>query len=146
MGKLGYNGNQKDFMNAAFDLKEAGVTSDDMIKNALKLEMQRDGGEVRGKSHQNVVDVASFAEKNNYGRDYIEDEKKRTSMEGVVQSIIPDKESQIKVMQTFAGLHGREEFYKQNSKLIKEANVSNNTQSLNQPKNQSKKRGRPKNS
>ena len=146
MGKVGYKGSQKDFMNAAFDLKEAGVKSEDMIKNALKLEMQRDGGEVRGKSHQNVVDVASFAEKNNYGRDYIEDEKKRTSMEGVVQSIIPDKESQIKVMQTFAGLHGREEFYKQNSKLIKEANVSNNTQSLNQPKNQSKKRGRPKNS
>ena len=63
MGKLGYNGNQKDFMNAAFDLKEAGFKNDDMIQNALKLEMKRDGGEVGGKSHENVIDVASFAEK-----------------------------------------------------------------------------------
>ena len=66
MGKIGYKGSRKDFMNAAFDLKEAGVTSDDMIKNALKLEMERDGGEVGGKSHENIMDVASFAEKNGW--------------------------------------------------------------------------------
>lgn len=165
MGKLGYKGSQKDFMNAAFDLKEAGVTSDDMIKNALKLEMERDDGEVGGKSHENVMDVASFAEKNGYTKDYIEDTKKRQSMEGVVQSMISNTDQQRAVMETFAGLHGRTEFYKKHSGLTQSNNTPNQqsnsnmnnsdqpemTQSrtprtTNTPRNTGSGRGRPRNS
>ena len=165
MGKLGYKGSQKDFMNAAFDLKEAGVTSDDMIKNALKLEMERDDGEVGGKSHENVMDVASFAEKNGYTKDYIEDTKKRQSMEGVVQSMISNTDQQRAVMETFAGLHGRTEFYKKHSGLTQSSNSPNQqsnsnannseqpemTQSrtprtTNTPRNTGSGRGRPRNS
>lgn len=165
MGKMGYKGSQKDFMNAAFDLKEAGVTSDDMIKNALKLEMERDDGEVGGKSHENVMDVASFAEKNGYTKDYIEDTKKRQSMEGVVQSMISNTDQQRAVMEKFAGLHGRTEFYKKHSGLTQSNNSQNQqrnsntnnsaqpgmTQSrtpgtTNTPGNTGRGRGRPRNS
>lgn len=156
MGKIGYKGSRKDFMNAAFDLKEAGVSSDNMIKNALKLEMQRDDGEVGGKSHENVMDVASFAEKNGYTKDYIEDTKKREAMEGVVQSMISNADQQRAVMETFAGLHGRTEFYKKHSGL-NQASSNNNTGNANQTGTQSTtpriannpgnmSRGRPKNS
>lgn len=143
MGKLGYKGNQKDFMNAAFDLKEAGVKSDDMIQNALKLEMKKDEGSVGGRSHENVIDVASFAEKNGYGRDYIEDAKKRESMEGVVQSMVSGEDAQMAVMETFAGLHGRENYYKKHSGIRSQNSNSTNNTSNNTPTTQTRRRGRP---
>lgn len=146
MGKLGYKGNQNDFMRAAFDLKEAGVKSDDMIENALGLEMKRDKGEVGGKSHENVIDVASFAEKNGYGKDYIEDAKKRESMEGVVQSVVPGEDAQMAVMETFAELYDRKDYYKKHSGIRQQNsnNTTNNTsQQGNTPAAQPRRRGRP---
>lgn len=128
MGKLGYKGNRKDFMNAAFDLKEAGVKSEDVLEHALGLEMKRDSGEVGGNSHENVMDVASFAEKNGYGKDYIEDAKKRESMEGVVQSIVPGENAQMAVMETFAELYDRKDYYRQHSGIRQQnRNNANNT-------------------
>lgn len=143
MGKLGYKGNRKDFMNAAFDLKEAGVKSDDMLENALGLEMKRDGGEVGGKSHENVMDVASFAEKNGYGKDYIEDAKKRESMEGVVQSIVPGQDAQMAVMDTFASLYKRENYYRKHSGIKPQNSNSANDTSNNTLPTQTRRKGRP---
>lgn len=109
---LGYNGDVEELMGAAFDLQEAGVTNLDMQRDALNLEMNRDNGRVGGHSHEKVVDVASFASNNGFGKEYIEDAKKRESMEQVVQSMVPDKKAQEEVMMTFAELHGRRELYK----------------------------------
>lgn len=117
--KLKYKGDQKDLMNAVFDLKEAGVKDEDLIKNALKLEMKRDKGQVGGNSHQNVIDVASFAEKNKFGKDYIEDAKKRESLDDVIESTIKNKRSQQAVGQTLADLYGRGDLYKKKSRFFK---------------------------
>lgn len=112
-GDLGYKGNIKDFMNIALDYKEAGIDDDKLIKNALKVEKANGG--IGGAKHENIMDVASFTK--DYGKDYIEDEKKRESLEKVVQSKISNKASQKEIMETFADIHGRKDFYKKNSKL-----------------------------
>ena len=103
-GDIGYDGDIKNFMNAALDYKEAGVEDDKLIKNALKLE-NKNGG-VGGNKHKNIVDVTSFTK--DYGRDYIEDEKKRASLEKVVNSKVSNQNSQKEIMKTFAALHGRD--------------------------------------
>lgn len=110
---LDYKGNVKDLMNVALDYKEAGIDDDKLIKNALKVEKANGG--IGGEKHKNVMDVAKFTK--DYGKDYIEDEKKRDSLEKVVQSKISNKASQKEIMETFADIHGRKDFYKKNSKL-----------------------------
>ena len=117
--KLQYKGDQKDFMNAVFDLKEAGVKDEDLIKNSLKLEMKRDKGQVGGNSHKNVVDVASFAENNNFGKDYIEDSKKRETLDDVIETAVNNKKGQQQVGLTLAELHGRGDLYKKKSRFFK---------------------------
>ena len=81
--------------------------------------------------------------KNGYNKDYIEDAKKRESMEGVVQSIVPGEDAQMAVMETFAGLHGREDYYKKHSGIKKGNNSSANNSSDNMPTTPTKRRGRP---
>lgn len=117
--KLQYNGEEKEFMNAVFDLKEAGVQDEELIKNALKVEMERDNGQVGGNSHQNVIDVASFSEKNNYGRDYVEDDKKRETLDNVIDSTVEDENAKREVGLIHAQLYGREKLYKQKSRFFK---------------------------
>lgn len=114
-GDIGYTGNLKDFMNAAADYREAGVEDEKLIKNALKVEMKNDNGRVGGNKHNNIVDVASFTK--DYGKEYIEDDKKRSSLEGVVKSKISNPNSQKEIMETFADIHGRKEYYQQHSEL-----------------------------
>lgn len=129
---LGYKGDLSNFMQAAFDMKVAGINDEKLQKNVLKLEMQRDDGKVGGKSHEGIMDVAAFANDNGYDRGYIEDAKKRDAMEGVVQSMVSGEDNQMAVMETFAGLYGREEFYKQHSGIRKNNQPTQRTQTNNQ--------------
>ncbi len=147
--KVGYEGNLDDFMNAAFDMRIAGIEDKDMQKNALKLEMKRDNGQVGGASHEGIMDVAAFANDNGYDKSYIEDAKKRKALEGVVQSMVSGEDNQMAVMQTFAELNDRGEYYRNNSGLGSNNNATNarnnnNTQSRRRESNPttSQSRGR----
>lgn len=100
-GKLkGYKGSTKDLMNVVADYKKAGVNDDKMIQNALKLEAKYGNKEVGGTAHKNIVDVARFTSENGYGREYVEDEKKRKSLDSHIDSKVADPQlrKQIKKM------------------------------------------------
>lgn len=118
---IGYDGDLKDLMNAAADYKEAGV-SDDMIKNALKVEQKRDGT-VGGSNHSKMIDVASFATDNGYKKSDILGNKTRSDMEDVVQSTIAPKD-RYEVMKNIADLYDAGDFYSKNSRFKKTASTS----------------------
>lgn len=118
---IGYDGELKDLMNAAADYKEAGV-SDDMIKNALKVEQKRDGT-VGGSNHSKMIDVASFAADNGYKKSDILGNKTRSDMEDVVQSTIAPKD-RYEVMKNIADLYDAGDFYSKNSRFKKTASTS----------------------
>lgn len=111
---IGYDGDVKELMNAAADYKELGV-SDDMIKNALKVEQKRDGT-VGGDNHDKMLDVASFATENGYKKSDILSNKNRSDMEDVVQSTIAEKD-RYEVMKNIADLYGAGDFYSKNSRF-----------------------------
>lgn len=118
-GKMGYNGSVKDLMSAAADYKEAGVTDDQLIQNALQAEHKQDSS-LSGNNHKQFVDVASFAAQNGFGKDYIDDDKKRTSLENVISSTVRDPEAQRRAAQTFADIFDRTEMYRRVGKLGKQ--------------------------
>lgn len=143
---VGYTGDLDNFMNAAFDMRVAGIKDEKLQKNALKLEMKRDNGQVGGKSHEGVMDVAAFANDNGYDRKYIEDAKKRESMEGVVQSMVSGEDNQMAIMETFAGLYGREDYYRQHSGIRQAKGRKNTTTQGSTSANNgtpTRRRGRP---
>lgn len=111
---IGYNGDVKDLMNAAADYKELGV-SDDMIKNALKVEQKRDGT-IGGTNHEKMLDVANFATENGYKKSDILSNKSRSDMEDVVQATIAEKD-RYQVMKNIADLYGAGDFYSKNSRF-----------------------------
>lgn len=111
---IGYNGDVKNLMNAAADYKELGV-SDDMIKNALKVEQKRDGT-IGGTNHEKMLDVASFATENGYKKSDILSNKNRSDMEDVVQSTIAEKD-RYEVMKNIADLYDAGDFYSKNSRF-----------------------------
>lgn len=122
-GKMGYKGNVKDLMNAAADYKEAGVGDDKLIQNAIKAEYKRNGS-VGGSNHKQFVDMASFAHQNGYGKDYIDDDKKRTSLENVISSTISNPNDQRKAAQTFADIFDRSRMYERKGTLGKPSQPS----------------------
>ena len=124
-GKMGYNGSVKDLMSAAADYKEAGVTDDKLIQNALKAEHKQDSS-LSGNKHKEFVDVASFATQNGFGKDYIDDDKKRTSLENVISSTVRGPEAQRRAAQTFADIFDRTEMYKRVGQLGKNENKNPN--------------------
>lgn len=113
-GKIGYNGNIKDLMNAAADYKEAGV-GDEMIENALKVEQKRDKT-IGGENHDKMVDVASFATKNEFKKSDITSAKSRSDMEDIIQANVGQKD-RYEVMKNIADLYGQGEFYSKNSRF-----------------------------
>lgn len=117
---IGYKGNVKDLMNAAADYKEIGV-SDDMIKNALKVEQKRDGT-VGGTNHEKMLDIASFASDNGYSKVDILSTKTRTDMENVVASTVGEKD-RYEVMKNIADLYGAGDFYSRNSSFNRKKTV-----------------------
>lgn len=111
---IGYDGDVNDLMNVAADYKEAGV-SDDMIKNALKVEQKRDNT-IGGDSHNKMIDVASFATENGYKKSDILSNKSRSDMEDVVETAIAEKD-RYEVMKNIADLYGAGDFYSKNSRF-----------------------------
>lgn len=112
---IGYDGDMEPFMNSVADYKEAGINDKKQIANALKVEKEKGG--IGGASHEKIVDMAAYANKGGYGKEYIEDEKKRNSMEEQLAAEGLNKNGQIKAMETFAALHGKEAYYRKVSKL-----------------------------
>lgn len=119
---IGYEGDVQTLMNAAADYKEAGV-SDDMIKNALKVENKRDHT-VGGANHEKMIDVASLATENGYKKSDLLDNKSRSNMEDVVQAKIAEKD-RYEVMKNIADLYGVGDVYSKKSRFKKP--TSNNT-------------------
>ena len=62
--------------------------------------------------------MAKLTHDGGYGKDYIEDDKKRSSMENLCMSKVNnDKDKAREMMQVFAGLHDREKMYNRMSGL-----------------------------
>ena len=112
---MGYDGDMEQFMNSVADYHEAGISDEKQIVNALKVEKEKGG--IGGASHEQIVDMAAYANKGGYGKEYIEDEKKRNAMEDQLAAAGLSQSGQIKAMETFAALQGKEEYYKKVSKL-----------------------------
>ncbi len=108
-GDMGYEGNIKDLMTAAADYKIAGITDVKMIENALKVEHKRGG--IGGNLHQNMVDVASYASRNDLGKKTFDDDKKFASFEKLVASTGLPENKQEEVKQLTAQLVDREKLY-----------------------------------
>lgn len=139
---IGYNGDVKNLMNAAADYKELGV-SDDMIKNALKVEQKRDGT-IGGTNHEKMLDVASFATENGYKKSDILSNKNRSDMEDVVQSTIAEKD-RYEVMKNIADLYGAGDFYSKNSRFKQPTAKPKASSNVKEPINDTKIRKAPTN-
>ena len=116
---MGYKGNVQDLMSAAADYKVAGVTDDKMVQNALKAEARNNNGEVGGNDHKQYVDMASFASQNGFGKDHIEDDKKRVAFENVITSKLSNPKDQKRAAQTLAEIFDRGTMYKNVGQLGK---------------------------
>lgn len=121
---IGYDGDIKDFMNAYADYKEAGV-SDEMTRNALKVEQKRDHT-IGGANHNKMIDVASFATENGYKKSDIMGAKSRSDMEDVVQATVAEKD-RYEVMKSIADLYGQGEFYSKKTRFNKPVSRSKST-------------------
>ena len=84
----------EDLMKAAFDYKKAGITDEKQIETGLTMETKHDG-RVNGNNHDKIMDVVHMA--NNYGKDYVLDDKKRNSLQGVIKDNIKNERSQDEV-------------------------------------------------
>ena len=100
--------------------KQAGI-DDDVIENILKQEQKRDGG-IGGNSSNQLIDVAAFAAKNGFDKSYIENDKKRTQFENVLEAQVGDKKG-YEVGKTLASIYDREKLYSDKSNLNPENKV-----------------------
>lgn len=126
--QLGYN-DVDNLMQAAADYKEAGVTDNKMIEGALKAEHRLSGGIIGGNNHEQFVDVAAFAQSNSYGRADIEDDKKRTSFENVIENhrkLQGNPNAQREIAQTFAEIWDRGDMYKNVGRFWQSQTSNNN--------------------
>ena len=78
-----------DVMKEVIKAKQAGL-DDDIIENVLKQEQKRDG-RIGGNSSDQLIDVASFANKNGFDKTYIENDKKRNQLDNVLEAQVGDK-------------------------------------------------------
>ena len=105
--QLGDTGKTTDFMRAVADYKKADPSmSDDMIKNALKLEHEYGNKKIGGTAHKQVVDVAKFTTKNNYGREYVEKEDKRKVLDAHIDSKVSNDLARKQIKEMHAKLNG----------------------------------------
>ncbi len=109
----------KDLMNASYDYQQAGITDEDDIERGLTLEANHGG--INGDYHQKTVDVMDFARSQSVKKDSITDEKKRTALEGVVQSKVRGTSNQLEVMNSLAEAYGLGDYYKKVGKIGKPA-------------------------
>ena len=113
---MGFEGDMAVFMNCVADYKQEGL-DDDKIIQGLKTEQNKGG--IGGNKHAQVVDMATYVNKGGYGKEYIEDEKKRNAMEDQLGAAGLNKGQKKEAMEIFASLQGKEQYYKNNSKLYK---------------------------
>lgn len=84
--------NAKDLMNSAFDYKVAGIDNEKQIENGLKMETKYGNDK---NIHENMIDIVNMA--NNYGKDYVLDEKKRGAVQDMIKSNVSGSKNQNKV-------------------------------------------------
>ena len=84
--------NAKDLMNSAFDYKAAGITDEKQIESGLAMEAKHSGDR---NIHENMLDIVSMT--NQYGKDYVLDDKKRASMQDTIRASVKDEKNQEKV-------------------------------------------------
>ncbi len=136
--KMDYNGNVENLMNAAADYKEAGITDDKLIQNAIAAEYRRNKStSFTGAEHENFIDMASFAHEKGYGSSNIEDDKKRASLENVIESKIERPQDQRAAAQTLADIFDLGDMYRNVGTLNtpKRANSPRQPKQPTQPKN-----------
>lgn len=109
-----------DVMKEVIKAKQAGL-DDDIIENVLKQEQKRDG-RIGGNSSDQLIDVASFANKNGFDKTYIENDKKRNQLDNVLEAQVGDKKG-YEVGKTLASLYDREKIYNNKSILNPENKV-----------------------
>lgn len=103
----GHDVKTEDLMQAAFDYKKAGITDEKQIENGLTLEAKNDNGVVGGNNHENVMDVINMTK--TYGKDYMIDDKKRNSLQGVIKDNVKGEENQNKVWDLYSQALNMEE-------------------------------------
>lgn len=91
--KSGQDVKTEDLMKAAFDYKKAGITDEKQIETGLTMEAKHGG--VNGDKHDNMIDVVNMA--NTYGKDYVLDDKKRNSLQGVIKDTVKGEKNQNEV-------------------------------------------------
>lgn len=96
----GYDVNTENLMKAAFDYKKAGITDEKQIENGLTLEAKNDKGAVGGNNHEKVMDVINMTK--TYGKDYMIDDKKRNSLQGLIKDKVKGEENQNKVWDLYS--------------------------------------------
>ena len=82
----------EDLMNAAFDYKVAGITDEKQIENGLNMEVEHSDD---ANIHKNMLDIVSMT--NQYGKDYVLDDKKRASMQDTIKSNVKGEKNQDRV-------------------------------------------------
>ena len=82
----------EDLMNLAFDYKKAGITDEKQIENGLTMEAKHSG---EGNIHENMLDIVNMT--NQYGKDYVLDDKKRASMQDTIKANVSGEKNQDKV-------------------------------------------------
>lgn len=84
--------NAEDLMDLAFDYKAAGITDEKQIESGLAMEAKHSGDK---NIHKNMLDIVSMT--NQYGKDYVLDDKKRASMQDTIRASVKDEKNQEKV-------------------------------------------------
>ena len=79
----------EDLMNSAFDYKAAGITDEKQIENGLNMEVKHSDD---ANIHENMLDIVSMT--NQYGKDYVLDDKKRASMQDTIKSNVKGEKNQ----------------------------------------------------
>lgn len=111
--QTGHDVDTKDLMKAAYDYKKAGITDEKQIETGLTLEAKNNNGIVGGNNHDNVMDVINMTK--SYGKDYMIDDKKRASLQGVIKDNIKGEENQNKVWDLYSQALGMEETGRRNA-------------------------------
>ena len=139
--QMDYNGDVENLMSAAADYKEAGVTDNKLIQNALIAEYRDDKNtSFSGDKHKAFVDTASLVQQKGFGKEYIEDDKKRASLENFLESKVKGASEQRRAAQTVADIYDLGDMYRNVGTLgtpARAAKKSNSTKSTpkKQPKN-----------
>lgn len=92
--KTGHEVKTEELMQAAFDYKKAGIADEKQIETGLTMEAKHDG-KVSGDNHEKIMDVVQMA--NSYGKDYVLDDKKRNSLQGVIKDTVKGEKNQNEV-------------------------------------------------